>query len=173
MACLFPGPASPSGDPKPPVGPEDSHGLLGAYFANRYCSGAPKFTRIDPGIKFDWGGGSPGPGLPDDSFSVRWTGQIQPRFTAAYQFTGHRDNGFRLWIDGQLLVDLWNNEWGDFESRPVQLQANHRHDIRVEYYEDWGGADVSLKWKGPSQPEEIVPANCLFPPAPAQPRTTR
>ena len=141
------------------------HGLQGAYFANRNLSGSPAFTRVDPTIDFDWGYGSPGANVPGDDFSIRWTGQIQPRFTEAYVFKGNRDNGFRLWIDGQLIVDLWNNEWGVYESRPIALQADRRYEIKIEYYEDYGGANVALKWRSPSQAEEVVPAACLFPAA--------
>ena len=157
----IPGPSRPpDGKIDSPAGlvPAGPVGLRGEYFDNRDLRGPAKFMRLDPSINFDWGGGSPGAGLPGDNFGVRWTGQILPDFSESYVFAGNRDNGFRLWIDGQLIVDLWNNEWGAYESRPITLQGKRRYDIKIEYYEDWGGAALSLKWRSRSQPEEIVPA---------------
>ncbi len=148
-----------AGDPNSPGG------LRGEYYNNRELNGAPQFTRIDSHLDFSWAGGSPAPGIPADYFGARWTGQIQPRFSERYVFTGHRDNSFRLWVDGKLIVDLWNNDWGAYESRPIQLQANRRYDIRVEFSEENGDAGLTLKWKSQNQREEIVPPSVLYPAA--------
>ena len=53
-------------------------------------------TRVDPVVAFDWGGGSPDPAIGPDTFSVRWTGQVQPQFSETYSFTCLTDDGFRL-----------------------------------------------------------------------------
>ena len=39
----------------------------------RRSPGAPVLTRTDDAIDFDWGEGSPGPAVPADRFSARWT----------------------------------------------------------------------------------------------------
>lgn len=147
----------------PSGGGSPGSGLRGEYFANRDLSGTPAFTRIDPTVEFKWDNDSPDPRLPNDRFSVRWTGQIQPRFSESYVIRGRRDDGLRIWIDGQPILDEWNLADTEYTSRPVTLTANHKHDIRIEYFENEFGAAVSLRWRSSSQPEEVVPTQCLFP----------
>jgi hypothetical protein len=146
-----------------PGGGSGGQGLLGEYFANRDCAGAPKFTRVDSDIKFIWGTDSPGQGMPNENFSVRWTGQIQPRYSEPYVFCGNRDDGVRVWIDDRLIVDQWSaGDFAPFASNPVTLTANRRYNIRVEYLQLQGPAKVDLRWKSPSQREETIPYACLF-----------
>ena len=121
----------------------DGSGLRGEYYDNPDLRGSPKITRVDYGITHLWGDDSPGPGVPADNFSVRWTGQVQPRFSEAYVFSGYRDDGVRVWIDDRLIIDQWKEgNWAPFASDPVLLTANQRHKIRVEYLELQGQAAV-------------------------------
>jgi hypothetical protein len=96
-------------------------------------------------------------GQPDNA-AVRWTGFIQPEFSEAYTFSMIGDNGFRLWVNGQLLIDHWQDDW-DVEqvSQPIQLAAGQTYDIKVEYFENVGGANLRLRWQSPSQAKAIVP----------------
>ena len=65
-------------------------------------------TRTDPQINFNWGDpGGPDPAVGNDNFSVRWTGEVEAAFTETYTFYPTTDDGVRLWVDGQLLVDRW------------------------------------------------------------------
>ena len=149
--------------PLPPSG--QGSGLLGEYFS-RGSSSKPTFGRLDPQVRFDWGDGRPGPGLKEDHFQVRWTGMVQPKFTERYVFELVADDGVRLWVDGQLLVDQW-----DFHNRQtkmrgeVALQAGRKHDLKLEYFEFSGKAFVSLYWQSDSQPRELIPARQLYPPS--------
>src|SRR5262249_44715265 len=83
----------------PPVG--TGTGLYGEYYDNIDFTGA-KLTRIDPVVNFDWGGGSPDPSMGPDQFSVRWTGQVQPRLGETYTFHTFTDDGVRLWVNNVL-----------------------------------------------------------------------
>jgi hypothetical protein len=114
------------------------------FFANPSLKGAPALTRIDRALDYDWGLGMPALGLPRDGFSVRWT---QPLYFDAgtYRFVATTDDGVRLWVDGQLLIDAW---------RP--LRASHfatvrlergMHDVRMEYFERVGAALARLTWE--------------------------
>src|SRR6478735_11058255 len=94
--------------------------------------------------------------------SARWTGQITPDYTEAYTFSAIGDNGFRLWIDDQLVIDHWVDDW-DVEqtSAPVQLQAGQEYAFRMEMFQNTGGAHLRLRWQSPSQQREIVPTDAF------------
>lgn len=139
------------------------HGLKGEYYTN---SGAPnwnfgtlKATVIDPQIHF--------PNFErilqyltgqNDNVSVRWTGQITPEFTEDYTFSMIGDNGFKLWIDNELIIDFWVNDWDkERVSKPISLEAGQAYDIKIEYFEDMGGSNLYLRWSSPSVPKQVVP----------------
>jgi hypothetical protein len=145
----------------------DGTGLYGQYFNNPNLTGPPALTRIDGPIDFSWVSRSPGPGIGIDSFSIRWTGKVLPQYSETYTFYVFSDDGVRLWINGQLLLDRWFNQYGpEVASAPITLQAGQKYDIRIEYYEAYAGAEIHLSWSSPSTPKQIVPASRLFPVAP-------
>ena len=117
----------------------------GEYFANPSLSGGPTFTRYDDNLRFDWGGGGPGGGIPADNFSVRWTRDAW--FEAGtYRFTYRSDDGIRIWIDGTMLVNEWHDRQAAWSS--VDQYVNRgTHSVRVEYYEHTGGARVEVAWE--------------------------
>src|SRR5262249_12032631 len=85
-------------------------GLLASYF-NDAGSGiyftALALTRTDATVDFNWGGGSPDQAVQADNFSVRWSGQVMAPVSGTYTFTTTTDDGVRLWVNGQLLVNNW------------------------------------------------------------------
>src|SRR5678815_3599590 len=81
-------------------------GLRGEYFNDRFLQ-FPVLIREDPTIDFDWGGGSSDPSVAPDNFSVRWTGKISADFSETYTFFITADDGVRVWINGQIIVDAW------------------------------------------------------------------
>jgi hypothetical protein len=116
----------------------------GEYFSNSTLSGNPALVRNDVGIDFNWGDGAPATGLPADRFSARWTRRV--RFDeGTYRFIAAADDGVRLWIDDQLIIDQWHDGPLTPYSADVSL-AKGRHSIRLEYYENVGGAAVNLTW---------------------------
>lgn len=141
--------------------PGTGDGLTGNYF-NGMNFETPMFTRKDNTINFNWGDGSPDPVLQADAFSVRWTGQIQPKYSETYTFYLTSDNGRRLWINNQLVIDKWIDDWGTTYSGTITLTAGQRYDIRVDYFEDYGGANAKLEWASASQIREVVPKNQLY-----------
>jgi hypothetical protein len=138
-------------------------GLRAEYFDT------PKFTslkvsRIDPNVNFDWGTGTPDPSMDGDTFSVRWTGQITVPATGSYTFQVVTDDGVRLWVDNQLLVDEWQRPTD--ASATLSLVAGKRYDIRMEYFDGLKNAFAKLYWSSPTMPKEIIPHTNLYP-APA------
>lgn len=137
-------------------------GLRGEYFQNEDLTGSV-LVRVDPRVYFDWGTGGPAAGIDLDTFSVRWTGKITPRFSETYQITVATDDGVRLWIDGAPVVNEWLGRPYTESTAAVSLIANRAHDIVIEYYDQWSWATAHLFWQSPSQPREIVPAWALTP----------
>lgn len=117
----------------------------GEYYNNPNLSGAPVLVRNDVSVTFDWGTGSPGPGVPADDFSVRWGRSVS--FPAGtYRFYVWVDDGVRLWIDGNLVIDQWHDSAPTTYSANVPL-ADGVHSLRMEYYERSGGALAQLAWE--------------------------
>ncbi|MNW25225.1 Alkaline phosphatase precursor [compost metagenome] len=152
------------------VQPAKDQGLLAEYYTNSggdFAFGPYKATRIDSQINFadleramsTWTG-------QNDNVNIRWTGQIVPEFSEPYTFSMIGDNGFRLYIDGQLAIDHWKNDWDvEYSSSPITLDAGRKYDIKIEYFEDYGGSNLYLRWESPSVSKEIVPVKALYLPA--------
>ena len=117
----------------------------GDYWANSTLSGDAALVRNDAAVFFDWGSGSPAPGLPAEQFSARWTRQLS--FDAGvYNFFLEVDDGARLFIDDQLVLDEWRTGSQRMASATVSLAAG-RHNLRVEYFERTGLALARFWWE--------------------------
>lgn len=138
-------------------------GLLGEYYNDENLTNLV-FTRVDPTINFGWTGQSPDPRVDVDTFSVRWTGQIQPRYSETYTFSTSSDDGVRLWVNGQQLVDNWTDHSAVTNSGTIALSAGQKYDIKLEYYQNVSNSTAQLRWSSNSQLSEIIPQSQLFPP---------
>lgn len=116
----------------------------GEYFNNIYLSGSPAFTRNDGAIDFNWGGGSPGSGVAADAFSVRWSRDVSLD-AGRYRFTTTTDDGVRLWVNNRLLIDKWFDQAATVYSSEIDLPGG-TVPIRMEYYEQVGGAEAHLSY---------------------------
>ncbi|MHC4110152.1 MAG: PA14 domain-containing protein, partial [Planctomycetota bacterium] len=120
-------------------------------------------VRLDPNVNFDFSANPP-PGVRPDDFSVRWTGQIAvPAKGETYTFTTETDDGARLWVNGQLVVDQWIDQGTTAASGDIQLDDLGPYDIEMEYYENGGGAVARLYWESSSTAYGIIPSNFLAP----------
>jgi PA14 domain/Concanavalin A-like lectin/glucanases superfamily/Bacterial Ig-like domain/Carboxypeptidase regulatory-like domain len=137
-------------------------GLTAEYYDNIDFTGK-KFIRIDPTVNFDFGYGAPDPSFDPDFFSIRWTGKVQPEFSETYTFYTLSDDGVRLWIDGNLVIDNYTNHGPTENSGTIALEAGRSYDIRLDYYEYNLTAVVKLSWSSPSVPKQIVPQARLTP----------
>src|SRR3954451_10830443 len=84
------------------------NGLMGQYYDDANLT-TLKFTRTDPTINFDFANRGPLSAVAPDTFSARWTGQILAPATGTYTFRTLADDGVRLWVRGQLLIDRWSD----------------------------------------------------------------
>lgn len=140
----------------PPTGTGD--GLAAAYYDNApHLKGTPVLTRNDATIDFEWGVGSPDPAVPADLFSVRWTGTILPDSTQIYKFHTLSDDGIRVWVNDNLIIDNWNDHGPSPNDGFISLPANTPATVKVEFYENGGGATVRLHWSSPLFSDTPVP----------------
>lgn len=108
--------------------------FLGSYFPNSTLSGSPTMQRTDQVVDFNWGTGSPGGSLPTDGFSVRWTTTWSFSHGGDFTFTTTTDDGVRLWVDGQLLINDWYDHPVATQSATVHIAPGTRT-IQMEYYD--------------------------------------
>ncbi len=131
----------------------------GEYFNNRAVAGVPNLVRNDASINFDWNLSSPAiEAIQQDSFSVRWTRSLNLP-AGRYTFTTQTDDGVRLYANGQLLIDQWQN----LDNRQHTAELNHGGgwvNIKMEYFDDIGAARAKLDWEktGDYTPQPVVAA---------------
>jgi hypothetical protein len=132
--------------------------------SNAFDARQHRGTRIDAGIDFDWGTGGPDfGGLEADRFAVRWRGQIYLPATGAWTFYTYSDDGARLWIDGQAVIDQWVDQAPTLHASSPATYSEGWHDLRMEYYENGGGASAQLQLSGPGFDQQVVPSANLRP----------
>jgi chitodextrinase len=127
----------------------------GEYYDNRKLEGSPILVRNDSSINFNWETGSPGPGVPADSFSVRWTRAMDFK-GGIYVFSVWVDDGVRLWIDDKLVIDSWQDD----SARQLQAEwgiSGGAHRVKVEYYERGGAAQIAVNWSRKQEPANQPP----------------
>lgn len=131
-------------------------GFKGEYFSNPNLLGEPVLVRVDPEIKFNWAETSPGPGIPVDNFSVRWTKNDDFK-EGTYKFVTKTDDGVRLYIDDQLIIDKWVLQ------TPTNNEIDHyvkagSHAIKMEFFEgpNQAIAELSYFFVSPSTPTPAV-----------------
>ncbi|KPU55474.1 putative baseplate assembly protein [Pseudomonas fluorescens] len=147
----------------PPTRQATGSGLYGEYFEGIDFK-TRKLSRTDATVDFDWGSASPDPTLSVDTFSVRWSGWLQIPESGNYSFFVKADDGVRLWLGGQLLVNEWRDQGAtEFSATLFELQAGQKLDLRLEYFENGGAATIQLRWQGPGIPKQIIPQSRLYP----------
>lgn len=137
-------------------------GLRGEYFASKNLTRST-LTRVDPNVDFSWGSAAPNSALPADRFSARWTGQVSPRFSGSTTFYTVSDDGIRLWVNGQLLIDNWTDHGTTENSASITLTAGQKYDLKLEYYEATGGAVSRLLWSSACEAKQAIPKAQLYP----------
>jgi beta-glucosidase len=122
--------------------PDGPAGLTGEYFDNQSLDGAPALKRVDQHVNFDWGQGSFADGHPVDHFSARWTGYYVPAASGDYKFYTSSDDGVRLYVDDERVIDDWVNQSETVTVVSKHLEAAHRYKVKLEYFEATGSAEA-------------------------------
>lgn len=139
-------------------------GLAGFYYDNTDFTSL-RTVRHDATVNFDWGTTTPaGTALTSpDTFSVRWTGKVQAPVTGAYTFTTRSDDGVRLYVNNQLIINNFTDHSATDNNGIINLTAGQFYDIRMDYYDNGGQAVAKLDWSYPGQARQSIPAGRLFP----------
>lgn len=134
-------------------------GLTGSYYGTTDFSQKPLLTRVDPRVSFRWDRLGPtdelvargelthAQAVPSDGFAVRWQGQLLPPVDGEYELHVSADDGVRLSINGEMIVDDWQSQ-SRMKNRIVKYTfvANQAYDIQLDYYDDVRDAEVRLGW---------------------------
>lgn len=144
-------------DPNPAYG----DGLWGTYFSNIDLTGTT-YSQADPTINFNWNGASPVPGIGGSNWSGRWTGQVQVHCSGPYTFYTNSDDGVRLWVNGQLLIDDWTYHGPTWDQGTVVLTGGQKYDVKIEYFQGGGGSLLQFAWSSPFFPWQIIPQSQLY-----------
>lgn len=153
-------------------------GLLGQYYRSQpysCCMAVPDdvygqllYTEVDPQINIRVNGDEfPDPRLSGGAYAIHWTGSIRPQYSETYTFVTHSDDGVRLWINGQLLIDDWSTHAEKVDQNTITLSAGQLYSIKLDYYQnaEGHGGIITLQWQSASQPLALVPQSALYPPA--------
>ena len=152
-------PASPASPVTTPPAKWDGDyvpGLRGTYYLSKEIGpNVPSVVRIDPNIDFGWGQ-SPGMGVPNGNFAVRWVGEIQIPADGKYTFEFQHDDGGVVVVDGKRLIDRWDN--GGNERKEITLKKGWVP-IEVLFNDTGSGANARFRWEGPGIGKQAVPAS--------------
>jgi hypothetical protein len=149
-------------------------GLAGGYWTTHTntapYTGNPTLRRLDSTVNFDWVTGSPDPAISADYFTARWAGQVQALGSETYTFTTISDDGARLWVNGQLVVDSWIAQSATPRNGQIALTGNNKYDLVMEYFEQTGNASAQLYWSNattvgysPVPQSQLYPAASVLP----------
>src|SRR5665213_411672 len=146
-------------------------GLRGQYwtnttataFANASFNTPATLVRTDAVVNFNWNTAGPDPKIGQTVFTARWTGSVQPQFNETYTFYATADDGVRLWVNGQLLADGWVDQASTTYQGSIALKAQQFYNIRMDYYQNGGGAVAQLQWSSPSTTKVTIPQTQLNP----------
>ncbi len=141
-------------------------GLMGEYYADTLYTNpfvGSDLVRTDAVINFNWDTNPPAPGFGLTDYTVRWLGLVQPQFNETYTFSTTTDDGTRLWVNGQELVDEWTPQSPTTWSGSIPLQAGKLYSLEMDYFQASGGAIAELQWSSASTPLEVIPQTQLYP----------
>src|ERR1700733_9653104 len=136
--------------------PGGESGFEGEYFDNEDLRGTPVLVRTDKHVHFDWGEGSFAPEQPVDHFSIRWTGYFVPQNSGDYKFFTSADDGARLYVGDDSVIDDWQRHSQTVDSGTRHLEAGQPYKIRLEYFEAVGSAIVGF---GVTRAESFIGRN--------------
>ncbi len=147
-----------------PIGNNEGTGSgLTATYYNDLNKTNQAVSRVDSVIDFTWGSKAPDPSVNPLTFSVVWEGEIESPYSETVTFKTSTDDGVRLWVDGNLIIDSWTDQSVSSNFGTVNMTAWDRVPIRMEYYQNQVYAEAHLYWSSDNAPEEVVPASFLYP----------
>ncbi|MEM7655136.1 MAG: PQQ-dependent sugar dehydrogenase [Bacteroidota bacterium] len=145
-----------------PDGAGEGTGLLATYYQTPFKQEAV-LVRTDSVVDAFWGTSSPASSVPEDGFSVVWEGEIEAPLSETFTFLTTTDDGVKLWVGGELLINRWGDQAATTFDASIDLTAWERIPIRLEMYENQAFAQAKLEWKSESLSREVIPSLFLYP----------
>jgi beta-glucosidase len=121
-------------------------GLTGQFYNNMTLSGTPVLTQNTTNLDYNWNGGSPGTGVNSTGWSAKWTGTLKAPANGVYTFSTNSDDGSRVFVNGQKIVDQWGDQAAHTKSGSLTLASGQSVSIEVDYYQNSGGSNLDLTW---------------------------
>ncbi len=146
-------------------------GLTGYYYTNssttyassiNFASSNLLFIQTNAVVDFSWTNGS-SPNLSNGLYSVRWLGQVQPQYSELYYFVVRSDDGAKLWVNDQLVIDNWKSQSTADATGTITLQGGARYNLKLDYLQAGGKGEVHLQWYSVSQSKQVIPSSRLYP----------
>jgi len=145
-----------------PLPPSDGTGLSVTYFSKPDFTGST-VRRVDPAIDFGWPDGKPDKSIGPENFSARWEGEVKAPFTSDYTISTVSDDGVRVWIDGKLAIDDFQDHSPKTDSTHMRMEAGRKYAIKIDFFNHGYGSECRLMWSGPCLAVEVVPVEYLYP----------
>ncbi len=139
------------------------NGLQGEYYDSANLTNLA-VTRVDPTVNFNWSRVSPDPSVQKNPFSVRWLGEVQAEYSQTYIFQTTSNDGVRLWVNGQLLIDNWTNHPARLNRGTITLVAGQEYSIEMDYDRAAPNSVAKLRWSSHRHRMQIIPSSQLYPP---------
>ncbi|QNR83304.1 glycoside hydrolase family 3 C-terminal domain-containing protein [Pedobacter riviphilus] len=134
-------------------------GLTGSYFKGLYLSGKPVKEVNEKAVNFSWTLYPPDEQLQLDDYSVRWDGKIKVPQNADVNIGLEGNDGYRLYLDNQLMIDNWDKKSFSTKTVPFHFEKNKEHAIKIEFFEPKGNGKIKLIWDyGITKSNEITDA---------------
>jgi beta-glucosidase len=124
-------------------------GLAASYYDNSQFEGKPSLNRIDPTVDFIWKDTTPLTGEWGKSFAVRWIGFLVPPESGTYRLGVNGFSAYRLYLDGELVVDFEDIHHPVQRTKEVQLEAGRFYNLRLDYVSQGLDPQVQLLWSSP------------------------
>lgn len=139
-------------------------GLRGEYFDARDPDlGEARVVQVDERLDFEWPGGVPVGAtlLPDGTFSARWTGFVELPQAGAWTFATSADDGVRLTVGGQEVIDDWTGTAGTSDEGVFVAAQPGWVPIELRYLNAGGPGHLRLEFEGPGRPRTVIPPTSL------------
>lgn len=140
------------------------NGLLGTYFS-RFDFSGPAHSRIDKTLNKTKSADSPWPGkIPANLYSVIWTGRIVPKEGGIYTIYLSSDDGARLWINGDVVVEQWYVHPTRVDRVQIKMIAGESYDIKYAFNQQFGPSESRLEWscEGAGIERQLIPEDCMW-----------
>ncbi len=127
-------------------GNQTQEGLTAQYFNGIEFGNNPTLQRIDKTINFHWTISTPDQAINPEFFCAKWTGNIRAPKTGTYKIGLSGNDGFKLYINNQLIINNWDKQSFHTSLVDYNFTAGNNYPIRVEFKEPNGNSTIKLIW---------------------------